>query len=58
MGPEGPRGHTGVHVGSNAPTVEANVWIDPNGGATFSSEEWTFILEDGTVLKKAIAIFS
>ena len=30
-GEPGPAGDSGVYVGSEAPTNEANIWIDPNG---------------------------
>lgn len=33
-----------------------NVWIDPNGSPTGTAEEWTFTLEDGSTVKKTIAV--
>ena len=50
-------GDSGVYVGSDTPTTDAKVWIDPNGKPS-GAEEWTFTLEDGTVVKKTVVIVS
>lgn len=50
-------GDSGVYVGSDTPTTDAKVWIDPNGKPS-GTEEWTFTLEDGTVVKKTVVIVS
>lgn len=60
-GPQGPAGQTGqkgdsgVHVGSSAPTNGANVWIDPDGTPT-GTEIWTFTLDDGSTVTKAVYV--
>ena len=45
-----------VHIGSEPPDTDANVWIDPNGSPTGTTEEWTFTLEDGSTVKKIITV--
>lgn len=51
-GGPGPRGLSGVHIGSVEPT-DAEVWIDPAGSAT-DLERWTFELTDGTLVEKEV----
>lgn len=55
---EGEDGASGVYVGSGEMPDNCNVQIDPNGEVAplFASEEWTFTLEDGTVITKRVAI--
>ena len=53
---DGKDGESGVHVGSNPPDTDANVWIDPEDTPTGTAEEWKFTLEDGTVVTKTIAV--
>ena len=55
-GKDGKDGESGVYVGSDTPDTDANVWIDPNGSPTGTAEEWTFTLEDGSTVKKTIAV--
>lgn len=55
-GKDGKDGESGVYVGSDTPDTDANVWIDPNGSPTGTAEEWTFTLEDGSIVKKTIAV--
>ena len=55
-GTDGKDGKSGVYVGSDTPDTDANVWIDPNGSPTGTAEEWTFTLEDGTTVKKTVAV--
>lgn len=55
-GEKGEDGASGVYVGSDTPDTDANVWIDPSGSPTGSAEEWTFTLEDGSTVKKTIAV--
>lgn len=55
-GEKGEDGKSGVYVGSDTPDTDANVWIDPEGSPTGTAEEWTFTLEDGTTVKKTIAV--
>jgi hypothetical protein len=50
-------GDSGVYVGSDTPTTDAKVWVDPNGDPS-GTEEWEFTLEDGTVVKKTVVIVS
>lgn len=59
-GDRGPRGDTGVYIGSDEPD-DANVWIDPNGVMTSDGqlypERWTFKLSDGiTVVEKMVIL--
>lgn len=56
QGEKGEDGKSGVYVGSDTPNTDANVWIDPEGSPTGSAEEWTFTLEDGSTVKKTIAV--
>ena len=49
-------GETSVHIGSEPPTSDENVWVDTSGSSEGSAEEWTFTLEDGTTVKKMIAV--
>lgn len=51
------KGDSGVHVGSDTPPENANVWIDPNGSPS-STEVWTFTLEDGTTVPKTVVVLS
>jgi hypothetical protein len=51
-GERGPRGETGVYIGSDEPD-DANVWIDPNGSPD-ELERWTFELTDGTLVEKDV----
>lgn len=55
-GTDGENGKSGVYVGSDTPDTDANVWIDPEGSPTGWAEEWTFTLEDGSIVKKTIAV--
>ena len=57
QGPAGPVGESGVHFGADAPTGSANVWIDPSGEPT-GAESWTFTLEDGSTVTKAVVVIS
>lgn len=51
----GPRGYSGVHTGSDTPPEGTNVWIIPDGDPS-GTEEWTFTLEDGSIVKKTIVV--
>lgn len=55
-GADGKDGESGVYVGSDTPDTDANVWIDPDAHPTGTAEEWTFTLEDGSTVKKTIAV--
>lgn len=54
-GDKGETGDSGVYVGSSAPTNGANVWIDPDGTPT-GTENWTFTLDDGSTVTKAVYV--
>ena len=51
------KGDSGVYVGSEEPSTEANVWVDPNGDPS-GAEAWTFTLEDGTTVTKSVVVVS
>lgn len=51
----GPRGDSGVYIGTSNPPPEVNVWIDPSGTPS-SIETWEFDLEDGTTEKKNVVV--
>ncbi len=43
QGEQGIQGDSGVYVGSDEPTNDANVWIDPNGtGSIFTAEDMAY----------------
>lgn len=54
-GENGKPGDSGVHVGSSTPTNGANVWID-TGGTQTGMENWTFTLDDGSTVTKAVFV--
>lgn len=56
-GEDGKDGASGVHVGSDTPPDNANVWVDISGDPS-STEEWTFTLEDGTTVEKTVVVVS
>ena len=49
-------GESGVYVGTATPPESANVWIDPTSNPT-STENWTFILDDGSVVRKTVVVY-
>lgn len=55
QGEQGKDGESGVYVGSDTPPASANVWID-EGADPSGTEEWTFTLQDGTVVSKTIVV--
>lgn len=57
QGIQGVPGASGVHIGADAPTETANVWIDPNGGPS-GTEEWKFTLESGATVTKTVVVIS
>lgn len=54
-GEPGPPGTSGVHYGSEPPTGDETVWIDPDGEPS-SYEEWTFTLADGSTVTKRVVV--
>ena len=54
--PTGPKGVSGVYVGSGDMPDGYNVQIDPNGTPDLASETWTFTLEDSTTVTKVVVL--
>ena len=50
-------GKSGVHIGSDMPADDINVWIDPEGEPT-SVEEWRFNLYNGTTDTKTVVVMN
>lgn len=55
-GDMGPRGESGVYIGSDTPPDDVNVWIDPNGQPS-SAEMWRFKLKDGTTQIRNVWVY-
>lgn len=53
----GPRGYSGVYVGTDNPPENANVWINPNGEPT-GTEDWEFDLDDGSTDTKQVVVLN
>ena len=54
-GPAGPAGASGVHIGTDTPPEDANVWVIPEGRPT-STEDWEFDLETGETDTKTVVV--
>lgn len=52
---DGEDGASGVHIGTDTPPDNANVWVDTSGEPS-STETWTFTLEDGTTVSKTVVV--
>ncbi len=58
-GPEGPRGlqgQPGYGMVATDPNNDGNIVLSYEGGKGFTTEIWTFELEDGTLVEKEVVL--